>query len=178
MSPRDVAPIELDPETAGALATVHEWGQVFNRRQLDRLLELSTPDIQLLTRNRSAQGHDSVRRLMHLQSYGVAQHVRARRYIARGATVIVEALIELRWVDSGELAETMHGAAVFDVRDGRISRFRPQPDLACAFGAAGWPPAAVPTGPNPAAPGHRGEHTDSSLTESSRHKAAYRGAST
>jgi SnoaL-like domain len=135
----DVAvPVELGAETAGALATVHAWGQAFNDRELDRLLSLSAPDIEIATPHRPERGHDAVRRLLHLQSYGVAQHVRARRYIARARTVVVDALIELRWVDSGDLAETTQGAAVFDVSDGHISRFRPLPDLASAFRLAGW----------------------------------------
>jgi hypothetical protein len=137
MSVADIAEIELAPETAGALAVVHLWGRAFNERDLDHLLALSASDIELATHKRPERGHDAIRRLLRLQSYGVAQHVRAQRYIARETTVVVEALIELRWVDSGELAETMHGVAVF-VRDGRVCRFCPQPDLASAFRVAGW----------------------------------------
>jgi limonene-1,2-epoxide hydrolase len=150
-SPRpvpDAAHVELSPETAAAVATVHAWEQAFRERDLDRLLALSAPDIELATRNGASRGHDAIRRLLHLQSYGVAQHVRARRYHARAATIVVEALIELRWVDSGELAETTHGVAVFDVRRHRVSRFRPQPDLASAFDFAGWsgqPRQSAPT---------------------------------
>ena len=121
-----------------ALAVVHAWGRGFNDRDLDRLLSLSAPDIELATPNGTDRGHDAVRRLVHLQSYGVAQHVRPRSYIARETTVVVEALIDLRWVDGGELAKTMHGVAVFDVRDGHARRFRAEPDLASAFRVAGW----------------------------------------
>jgi hypothetical protein len=131
-------PAELGAETAGALATVQAWGQAFNERDLDRLLALSAPDIELGKPNRPKRGHDAIHRLLHLQSYGVAQHVRPRRYFARAATVVVEALIELRWVESDELAETAHGVALFGVRDGQISRFGPVPDLAFAFRLAGW----------------------------------------
>jgi hypothetical protein len=147
MSLHDIAHVELAPATAGALAAVHEWGQAFNDRDLDRLLALSATDIELKTPNRTQNGHDAVRRLVQLQSYGLAQHVSAQRYIARAETVIVEALIELRWVDSGELAETAHGVAVFDVCDGQISRFCPQPDLPSALRLAGWPPTDVSASP-------------------------------
>jgi hypothetical protein len=144
MSVPDLAPVALGAETAGALAVVHTWGEAFNERDLDRLLALSTPDIELAKPNRAERGHDAVRRLVHLQSYGVAQHVHPRRYLARAATVIVQALIELRWVDSGELADTAHSVAVFDARDGQISRFRPLPDLATAIRLAGWTGHANP----------------------------------
>jgi limonene-1,2-epoxide hydrolase len=137
MQPTD-ARIELRSDTADALALVHAWGRAFNHRDLARMLALSAPDIELATPQHADRGHDAVRRLLHLQSYGVAQHIRAQRYIARGATVIVEAVIELRWVDSGGLADTMRGVAVFDVQDDRISRFRPLPDLDAAFRVAGW----------------------------------------
>ena len=143
----DAAHVELSPETAGALATVHAWERAFNARNLDRLLALSAPDIELATGNGANRGHDAVRRLLHLQSYGVAQHVCARRYHARAATIVVEALIELHWVDSGELAETAHGVAVFDVHHNRVSRFRPQPDLASAFHVAGWSDQPRQSGP-------------------------------
>jgi len=134
----EASQLEVDPETAAALATVHAWGQAFNERDLDRMLALSSPDCELVKPNGTEAGHDGVRRLLHLQSYGVAQHVRVRRYLARAATVVVEALIELRWVDGGELAETVEGVAVFDVDDGRVRRFRPQPDLASALRVVGW----------------------------------------
>jgi hypothetical protein len=177
MSPIDVGHIELDPETAGAVATVHAWGEAFNHRLLDRLLALSAIDIQLLTPGGTAHGHDAIRRLLHLQSYGVAQHVRAQRYIARATTVIVEAQIELRWVDSGELAETMHVAALFNVRDGQISWFGPQPDLAAAARLAGWPPADVPAWRAPRAQGDADEDADRSPIQISR-TPAHRGAAT
>jgi SnoaL-like domain len=144
MSVPDVAPVVLGAETAGALAVVHAWGEAFNERDLARLLGLSAPEIELAKPNRAQRGHDAVRSLVHLQSYGVAQHVHPRRYIARATTVIVEAMIELRWVDSGELADTALGFALFDVRDGQISRFRPLPDLATAFALAGWTGHANP----------------------------------
>lgn len=148
----DATHVEVNPETASALATVHARGDAFNARDLDRLLALSAPDCELATGNHDKRGHEAVRRLLHLQSYGVAQHVRARRYLARAATVVVEALIELRWVDSGELAETEYGVAVFDANDGRVSRFRPQPDLASAFHAAGWTGRAESDEPERLAP--------------------------
>jgi hypothetical protein len=177
MPPLDVAHIALTSETVGALATVHGWGEAFNQRQLNRLLALSAPDIELATPNRTERGHDAVRRLLHLQSYGVAQHVRAQRYITHAATVVVEALVELRWVDSGELAETMHVAALFNVRDGQISRFCPQPDLAAAFRLAGWPPADVATSRAHRAQGDAGEAADRAPIQTS-HTPIHRGAAT
>jgi limonene-1,2-epoxide hydrolase len=140
MCPID-SPVLLPPNTVEALAAVQAWGGAFNERDIDRMLALSAPDIRLADGDRIDQGHDAVRRLLHLQSYGVAQHIRPRRYIARAATVAVEAAVELGWVESGALADTVERVGVFDVRDGRVAQVCLQPDLETAFEVAGWPPA-------------------------------------
>jgi limonene-1,2-epoxide hydrolase len=134
-------PIELSPETVDALAVVRAWSRAFNERDLERLLALSATDIRLGSGERVAHGHAGIRRMLHLQSYGVARHAHPVRYIGRDSTVAVQATLELRWVDGGELADTSEGVGVFEVSDGRVSSFRPQPDLAAAFRVAGWPPA-------------------------------------
>jgi hypothetical protein len=144
MQPTDT-PVELSSDTVDALAVVHAWGRAFNDLDLDRLLALSTPDIRLGDNDRVADGHEGLRRIVHLQSYGVAQHAHPHRYIARGSTVAVEAALELRWVDGGELADTCEGVAIFEVTDGRVRSFRPQPDLTTASRVTDRPPANVPT---------------------------------
>jgi limonene-1,2-epoxide hydrolase len=151
------APVALSPDTVDALAVVRAWGRAFSERDLDRLLALSTPDICLGVDDHAAHGHDGLRRMLHRQSYGVAQHATPVRYIARGSTVAVQAVLELRWVDGGELADTSDGVAVFEVSDGRVRSFRPQPDLAAAFHVAGWPPTDIPKSPTPAAQRDRDE---------------------
>ncbi len=138
------SPLQLDAQAVDALAVVHAWGRAFEERDLCGLLALSTPDISLGDGDRAADGHDGVRRMLLLQSYGVAQHARPVRYLVRGSTAVVEATLELRWVDGAELAETRDGVAVFEVNDGRVRRFCPQPDLATAFRAAGWAPTELP----------------------------------
>jgi len=135
--------VQLSIDTVDAIAVVHAWGRAFNDRDLDSLLELSHPNIRLGTEQREEHGHDAVRRMLHLQSYGVAQHVRPLRFVAQGATVAVESVLELRWVDGGELAGTEEGVALFEIRDGRVQSFCPQPDLPSAFRHAGWPPATT-----------------------------------
>jgi hypothetical protein len=138
-------PVELSSDTVDALAVVQAWGRAFNDLDLDRLLALSTPDIRLGDDDRVADGHEGLRRMLQLQSYGVARHAHPIRYTARGSTVAVEAALELRWVDGGELADTSKGVAIFEVTDGRVCSFRPQPDLATASRVADWPPPNVPT---------------------------------
>ena len=137
-------PAALDPVTVDALTTVTAWGRAFNDRDLDSLLALAAPDIRLNNHRGVERGHNAVRRMLALQTYGVAQHIRPLRYLAHEQTVAVEALVELRWVDGGELAETAEAFAVFEARDGRVHSFSPQPDLPAACRIAGWPPDVVP----------------------------------
>ena len=132
-------PVMLDAETVDAIAVVRAWGEAFNRRDLERLLALAAADIRLTAGGRTYHGHDAVRRPVHLQSYGIARHVRPRRYVPLAATIAVEAAIELRWVETGELADTIEGVGLFDVRAGRVTSLSPQPDLATAIRVADWP---------------------------------------
>lgn len=148
MQPTD-APAALSPDTADAIAVVRAWGRAFNERDLERMLALSAPDIQLGAAGRVAHGHEGLRQMLHRQSYGVGQHAQPVRYMGCGCTVAVEAVLEYRWVDGGELADTAEGVAVFEVSDGRVCSFRPEPDLAAAFRAAGWPPADNSTSATP-----------------------------
>jgi ketosteroid isomerase-like protein len=138
------APVAVSPDTVNALAVVHAWGRAFNERDLERLLALSTPDIRFGVDDRVPHGHEGLRRMVHLQSYGVAQHAHPVRYIARGSTVAVQASLELRWVDGGQLADTSDAVAVFEVGDGCVRSFRSQPDVAAAFRVAGWPLTDIP----------------------------------
>ena len=142
--PSNTTPVGVGPQEAEALATVHAWSRAFAERDLDRLLALAAPDVRLGAGDGAASGHDGVRRMLHLQSYGVALHPQPLRYHACGSTVALHATVDLRWVDGGELAGTEEAVAVFEIRDGRIQSFCPQPDLPSAFRLAGWPPATTP----------------------------------
>ena len=141
-SVRGMKPVEtpeaLDPETVDALTTVRAWSQAFNARDVDALLALAASDIRLQGPRGAEHGHDAVRRMVDRQSYGVAQHIRPLSYLARRATVAVRALVELRWVENGELADSTEAVGVFEVRDGRIHRFSAQADLIAACRVAGW----------------------------------------
>jgi ketosteroid isomerase-like protein len=133
-------PAALEPATVDALTAVRAWGEAFNERDGDRLLALAAPDVQIESPRGPARGHAALRRMLELQTYGVAQRIHPVRYFALGTTVAIEARIEFRWVESGELADSADGVAVVEVRDGRVASIRPTPDLATAHRAAGWPP--------------------------------------
>jgi hypothetical protein len=75
-------------------------------------------------------------------SYGVAQHIRPLRHLARDATVAIEARVELRRVEGRQLVGTSQGFAVFEVRDHRLHNFSPTPQQETE-GAAMYPATAL-----------------------------------
>jgi limonene-1,2-epoxide hydrolase len=116
---------------------VEAWNAAFNARDAEVLVALSHADVELVTPGGTERGHEAVRESVRRQTYGVGMHVAADRRFCRGEHVVTAGTIELRFVDSGELAERFEAAAAFTVRDGRMLRMEPHADLAGAFAAAG-----------------------------------------
>ena len=118
------------------ITVVEAWTPAYSRRDLDALLALSCPDIEVARRLRHERGHDAVRGLLHRQSFGVEMHPRVRRMFRRGDTVVVDAQLVVRYVDTGEPVAGQEGAAVLAVRDGWVARYVPYPDLKTALSDA------------------------------------------
>jgi ketosteroid isomerase-like protein len=121
----------------GAPAVVDAWTQAYSRRDLDRMLSLSCSDIVVARRLGQEQGPAAVRGLLHRQSFGVEMQPRVRRMFHRGDTVVVDAHLVATWVETGEPAGEQDAAAILVVRDGRIARYVPYPDLSTALSDAG-----------------------------------------
>jgi limonene-1,2-epoxide hydrolase len=120
---------------------VKAWTAAYNARDAEALVALAHEDVELLSPRGVEHGHEAVRESVRRQSYGVGMHVAAQRYFHRGQHVVIAGNIELRFVDSGELAERLEAAAAFDVRDGRVARVEPHADLPAALTAAGVDPS-------------------------------------
>ena len=71
----------------------------------------------------------------------VGLHLEARRWFARGDTVVVDQLAEWREAGTGAVVERQEVGSVLVVRDGRVARFARHPDLGAALHAAGLGPA-------------------------------------
>lgn len=120
------------------VAVTEAWMQAFDRRDLDAMLALTSPDLEYTRWTGVERGHDAVRALLERQSFGVAMRsIRTLRTFSRGATVVVETQIESHFVDTGEPAGGQIGAAFFVVDEGLVTRFAPRPDLAGALADAG-----------------------------------------
>jgi ketosteroid isomerase-like protein len=119
------------------LTVVAAWAQAYSRRDLDAMLALSCPDIEVARRLRHEHGHDAVRGPLHRQSFGVEMHPRVRCMFHRGDTVMVDAQLVVSYVDTGEPVEEQEAAAILVVRDGCVARYVPYPDLDTALSDAG-----------------------------------------
>lgn len=120
------------------LEVIRSWDAAAEAGDAEALAALVHEDFEMVTMHRGTQhGRDAARGWLERQSHGVGMHVRPRRFFQRGGTVAVDAIIEMRWVETGEVAETRDGAAVFEVRDGLVSRLTVHPDIESALAAAG-----------------------------------------
>ena len=52
-------------------ALARSWVEAVNERDLDRMLELADPEIEIVTPRGPQRGPDAIRRWVELQSYGL-----------------------------------------------------------------------------------------------------------
>src|SRR5829696_7347306 len=144
---------------SGAVAVVQAWREALNARDLARMLTLVDDRIEVLTPRGTERGVRSVREFMERQTYGIGLHIEQPRLFAAGHTVVLAARAELRWVDSGDLADASDMAAVFLVHKERIARMEIHDELRSALAAAGLSASDLVTdghdGPGPHKPRRR-----------------------
>ena len=119
------------------LEVVRGYVAALNARDVDRMLELADEDVEFNTPRGSMSGHDELRGFLDRQSFGAAFVVVPRAFYGRGDVIVMDALNEMRYVDSGELAESFDDAPAFTVVDGRVARVDMHGDVATALAAAG-----------------------------------------
>src|SRR3712207_5209914 len=90
---------------------VRSWNLAAREGDAEALVALSHEDFEMVTMHRGTQrGHDAVRGWVEKQTYGLAMHIEPKRYFHRGETVVVATHVEMRWVETGEVAEVQEGA--------------------------------------------------------------------
>ena len=117
------------PEAGGVAA----WDDVLNHGDMDRLLALSHPDIEVGGPRGTSQGADVLREWV--ERAGI--HMELHRIFHRADTVIAEQAATWRSADTGEATDRQTVASVFVVRDGRVARVIRHPGLADALRATG-----------------------------------------
>ena len=116
---------------------VRSYVAALNARDVERMVELADEDVEFDTPRGSMRGHDALRGFMERQSFGAAFVVVPRAFYGRDDVVVMDARNELRYVESGELAESFDDAPAFTVRGGRVTRIDMRSDLPVALAAAG-----------------------------------------
>lgn len=117
-----------------ALDAVLAWHAALNAGDTDRLLALSSDDVEV-------GGPRGVGRGGHLLREWVARaaiHLEPGRVFEQAGTVVVEESARWRATESGEMGAPQTVASVFRVRDGRVASVIRHADLTAALQAAGF----------------------------------------
>jgi hypothetical protein len=117
----------------GPMALVQAWQEAANTQNIDRLLELSDPNIEVVGPRGSGFGHQLLRDW--LARAGLT--LQTLRTFVRGNTVVIEQHGVWRSLEKGEVIGEKTLASVFHIDDRHIIRFARFDSLNAALEAAG-----------------------------------------
>ena len=117
---------------APELRVVEAWHEALNSGELDRLVELSHPEVEVGGPRGTGRGAQLLREWMGRANI----RLEPRRVFHHADTVVVEQLAQWHTTDTGRVVSSQTVRSVFVVRDGRVSRVVRYPDIAGALGAA------------------------------------------
>ena len=118
-------------------AVAREWIAAVNERDVERLIALADPELEVHTPRGVERGHDSARAFIARQSYGVAQVIEPTHIFAGPDVAVVFGRTDLRSFETGETMHSYPSAAVFQLRTGRVIRLALHGDLPSALADAG-----------------------------------------
>jgi ketosteroid isomerase-like protein len=119
--------------------TAQRWVELFNERgDVAEFLSLLDPEVELQTPGGPRlRGHDQARDWFEAEFENVRPRIVPDRFVVEGDTVVGLGKMEMRWVESGEIAHEGESAAAYWFRDGKIIRWQPFSTHAEALKAAG-----------------------------------------
>jgi hypothetical protein len=120
-------------DTPSPVALVAAWHEAVNARDIERLLALSAPTVELIGPRGAAHGHDALR--AWLDRAGLA--LRPQRTFARGAVIVVAARATWRALETGQPLGAAELASCFRVGDSQIVQYARYDTLAEALAAGG-----------------------------------------
>lgn len=121
------------PVTAPEVRIVRDWHEALNTGDVDRLMALSHPEVEVGGPRGTGQGAELLREWATHASITVEP----RRTFHRAGTVVVEGEAQWRDADTGRTTGGQTVGSVFVVEGGRVSRVVRYPNLAGALLAAG-----------------------------------------
>lgn len=118
--------------TLPELGIVEAWHKALNSGDVDSLVELSHPDVEVGGPRGTGQGVQLLRDWAGRANI----HITPRRVFHRADTVVVEQWAQWRSAETGQLSGSQTLGSVFVVRDYRIARVMRYPSLTDAMSAA------------------------------------------
>ena len=109
------------------LEVVRRWVELYNdRTDVTEFLSLLDPEVELQTPGGPRlHGHDEARDWFQKEFENVHSRLIPGRFVEGGDVVAGLGRTEVRWIESGEVANEFESAAVFWFREGKIVRWRP-----------------------------------------------------
>src|SRR5919107_114334 len=101
-----------------ALSAARSWQEAMNARDAERLVALAHDDVEVEGPRGLGRGTDLLRAWMDRQAGQVGLHLEARRWFARGDTVVVDQLAEWRGGRPRAVAGRPEGGGGVVGRDG------------------------------------------------------------
>ena len=117
--------------TASEVRIVNAWHKALNDSNVDHLVSLSHPDVEVGGPRGTGQGVRLLQEWMGRANI----HLKTRRVFHQAETVVVEQQAEWRSADGGQVTGSQTVGSVFIVRDDQIVRVVRYPDLASALRA-------------------------------------------
>ena len=98
-------------------ALVRRFVDTYNRGDTEAILALVTPDVELETPGGLERGPEAARRLAgkSTQEHALV-HIEVERMVEAGDKVVVFAERQMRWRETGELADSSPSDALFTIR--------------------------------------------------------------
>lgn len=134
------------------LALAQRLTDAWNQGDVATVLALVIPEVEIETPGGVDRGPEAVRRWVEKQTQPHAvMHVVVDRLLEADDRVVVLARRQMRWRETGELADETPQAALLTFRAGKLSRWQLFPDRKQALLAAGIESAepGPPTGSHP-----------------------------
>lgn len=132
-------------EPNAALAVVRAWQDAANAPDLDRLVALSDPEIEVVGPRGAGRGHQLLRDWLGRAGLTLT----TRQAFARGNAVVLAQHGVWRSPETGAVVGEADLASRFRVDDGRVVQFARHDDLEAALRDAGLIPADEIAAPGP-----------------------------
>jgi hypothetical protein len=116
-------------ESSNPVAVVQAWQEAANNQNIDRLLELSDPNIEIVGPRGSGYGHQLLRDWLGRAGLTLTP----LRVFVRDSVVVVAQYGVWRSIETGEVQGEADLASLFRVEDGRVVQFARYDNLTAAL---------------------------------------------